>query len=406
MVWFSEDAVTPDMFYQNHLKSVHSVALDAIEDNSLLIQPNGPPHFKTDGLVTQALNYAASVNHIMEHSDFSFQQEQIEPYATKPLLVAIVWAFTGDSKLDTKTQMGLFFQDHSGLDMPPLQKPGASLIDYDVQVSSGDWFAWQSSVPIVDIDTHQVADLDVVIPTLDTLSEMDVVGLNFSSATTPELVLKTFDQHCKYKKTSTWIILPPIQIGKWTVIFCHEINLPAADKYATQKRTLDKVWLKLEYIQFLGACNPPTDPGLVTLSQRLLRHAPLVMVDYPGEASLKQIYGAFNQAVLKVLPSLCGHAEPLTSAMVKFYLSSQKRFMADGQAHYVYSPWELTRWVRGVYESRGDNTSKSGASLKLPSEMAYNRTGRKETQDTCVLLVAGREMEGIKHLRFTRLKGL
>ncbi|KAI8448599.1 hypothetical protein BY996DRAFT_6593131 [Phakopsora pachyrhizi] len=39
-------------------------------------------------------------------------------------------------------------------------------------------------------------------------------------------------------------------------------------------------------------------------------------------------------------------------------------------------------------------------------QMAYNRTERKETQDTCVLLAAGREMEGIKHLRFTRLKGL
>ncbi|CAH7667171.1 hypothetical protein PPACK8108_LOCUS1562 [Phakopsora pachyrhizi] len=57
-------------------------------------------------------------------------------------------------------------------------------------------------------------------------------------------------------------------------------------------------------------------------------------------------------------------------------------------------------------KTRGDNTSKSGASLKLPSEMAYNRTERKETQVTCVLLVADREMGGIKHLRFTRLKGL
>ncbi|CAH7687694.1 hypothetical protein PPACK8108_LOCUS22520 [Phakopsora pachyrhizi] len=163
MVWFSEDAVTPDMFYQNHLKSAHYVALDAIEDNSLLIQPHGhrgdsigeisanlitqgnntkilAPHFETDGLVTHALNYAASVNHIME---FTIAQT-----------------------------------DHSGLDMPPLHKP-------------------------VDIDTHQVPDSDVVIPTLDTLLELDVVGLNFSSATTPELVLKTFDQHCKYKKTST-----------------------------------------------------------------------------------------------------------------------------------------------------------------------------------------------------------
>ncbi|KAI8459260.1 dynein heavy chain, N-terminal region 1-domain-containing protein [Phakopsora pachyrhizi] len=453
MVWFSEDAVTPDMFYQNYLKSAHSVALDAIEDDSLLIEPRGrrgdsigevsanlitqrnitkvlAPHFETDGLVTRALNYAASVDHIMEftiaravstlfslinktirnvldynarHSDFPLQQEQIEAYATKRLLVAIVWAFTGDSKLDTRAQMGFFLRDHSGLDMPPLHEPGASLIDYDVQVSSGDWVAWQNSVPIVEIDTHQVTASDVVIPTLDTvrhedvlyswlsehkplmlcgppgsgktmtlfsalrkLSDMDVVGLNFSSATTPELVLKTFDQHCEYKKTSTGTVLAPIQIGKWIVIFCDEINLPAADKYGTQKvisfirqlvegggfwRPSDKVWIKLERIQFVGACNPPTDPGRVALSQRFLRHAPLVMVDYPGEASLKQIYGTFNRAVLKVLPSLRGHAEPLTSAMVEFYLSSQKRFTADVQAHYVYSPRELTRWVRGVYES-------------------------------------------------------
>ncbi|KAI8456036.1 hypothetical protein BY996DRAFT_6412712 [Phakopsora pachyrhizi] len=352
MVWFSGDAVTPDMFCQNYLKSAHYVALDAIEDNSLLIEPRGhrgdsigkvsanlitqrnitkilAPHFETDSLVTQSLNYAASVNHIMEltiaqavstlfspinktiqnvldynvrHSDFPLQQEQIEAYAKKRFLIATVWAFTGDSKLDTRAQMGFFLRDHSGLDMPPLHEPGASLIDYNIQVSSGNWVAWQSSVPIVEIDTCQVTTSDVVIPTLDSvrhkdvlyswlsehkplilcgppgsgktmtlfsalrkLSEMDVVGLNFSSATAPELVLKTFDQHCG---------------GFW--------------------RPLDKVWIKLERIRFFGDCNPPTDPGQVTLSQRFLRHAPLVMVDYPGEASLKQIYGMFIQAVLKV----------------------------------------------------------------------------------------------------------
>lgn len=37
--------------------------------------------------------------------------------------------------------------------------------------------------------------------------------------------------------------------------------------------------------------------------------------------------------------------------MVSFYLASQKRFTTDMQAHYVYSPRELTRWVRGIYEA-------------------------------------------------------
>ncbi|KNZ50938.1 dynein heavy chain 1, cytosolic, partial [Puccinia sorghi] len=447
MVWFSEDAVTPDMFYENYLKTTHDVALDAIADDMIMDAPTRAKdnsgevpdnlitqrsiievlsaYFQPEGLVTGALQFAAGVDHIMEftvaralstlfslinktirnvldyntrHNDFPLPLDKIRAYCQKRLLIAIVWAFTGDSKLDTRARMGDFLRDHSGLDMPPLSGLEASLIDYDVQVASGDWEPWKNSVPVVDIDTHQVTSSEVVIPTLDTvrheevlyswlsehkplmlcgppgsgktmtlfsalrkLPDMDVVGLNFSSATTPELVLKTFDQHCEYKKTPNGVVLAPVQIGKWIVVFCDEINLPAADKYGTQKvisflrqlvegggfwRPSDKTWIRLERIQFVGACNPPTDPGRVVLTQRFLRHAPLVMVDYPGEASLKQIYGTFNRAALKVVPNLRGHADPLTASMVEFYLASQKRFTSDIQAHYIYSPRELTRWVR------------------------------------------------------------
>ncbi|KAJ1675219.1 dynein heavy chain, partial [Spiromyces aspiralis] len=37
--------------------------------------------------------------------------------------------------------------------------------------------------------------------------------------------------------------------------------------------------------------------------------------------------------------------------MVDVYLASQSRFTPDQQAHYVYSPRELTRWMRGIYEA-------------------------------------------------------
>lgn len=68
--------------------------------------------------------------------------------------------------------------------------------------------------------------------------------------------------------------------------------------------TLDQAWVKLERIQFVGACNPPTDPGRKPLSHRFLRHVPVVYVDYPGELSLKQIYGTFNRAMLRLIPPL------------------------------------------------------------------------------------------------------
>ncbi|GAA6009794.1 hypothetical protein JCM11491_000816 [Sporobolomyces phaffii] len=453
MVWFSDDAVTPPMLYKNYLSSIRSVPLDTADEEAALAvasrqQSTGDDgeaspnlltqrlvankievYFEDDGLVPKALAFASTLDHIMDfthsralttlfsllnkslrniaeynaqHSDFPLQAEQVEAYMTKRLLVGIVWAFTGDSKLDTRASMGDFLRNQSGLDFPPLG-PGGSLIDFDAQVASGDWYSWQNSVPTIEIETQAVTSADVVIPTIDTarheevlyswlsehrplllcgppgsgktmtlfsalrkLPDLDVVGLNFSSATTPELILKTFEQHCEYRKTPNGVILSPIQIGRWLVLFCDEINLPATDTYGTQKvisflrqlvehggfwRTSDKAWVKLENIQIVGACNPPTDPGRVPLTQRFLRHAPLVMVDYPGETSLKQIYGTFARALLKVVPTLRGYADALTNAMVDFYLASQRRFTADQQAHYIYSPRELTRWTRGIYEA-------------------------------------------------------
>ena len=208
-----------------------------------------------------------------------------------------------------------------------------------------------------------------LLSALRSLSDLEVVGLNFSSATTPELMLKTFDHYCEYKREPGGHVLAPTQLSKWLVIFCDEINLPDEDSYGTQRvisflrqcieqggfyrrlNAAEHVWVRLERIQFVGACNPPTDPGRKPLSHRFLRHAPLVYVDYPGELSLKQIYGTFNRAMLRIIPTLRTYAEPLTNAMCEFYLDSQEHFTVDQQPHYIYSPRELTRWVRGICEA-------------------------------------------------------
>ncbi|KAG1825562.1 dynein heavy chain protein 1 [Suillus subaureus] len=453
MIWFSEDVIEPSMVYRHYLNTLSTVPLDADDEDAvdmpgrrvdaLAADASNSANLATqvqiasileryfgDGdLVGSALTFAESIDHIMDftstralhtlfsllnktarnvieynlqHSDFPLAPEKVEQYVTKRLLVSIIWAFSGDAKLDLRAEMGYFLRKQTGIDLPTMGSDN-SLIDFDVQISTGDWIAWQSKVPSIEIDAHAVTSSDIVVPTMDTvrheevlyswlsehkplmlcgppgsgktmtlfsalrkLPDMEVVGLNFSSATTPELILKTFEQYCEYRKTPNGVILAPVQIGRWLVVFCDEINLPAQDKYGTQRvisflrqlvecggywRAKDMAWVKLERIQFVGACNPPTDPGRVPLSHRFLRHAPLVMVDYPGEVSLKQIYGTYNRALLKVVPTLRAYAEPLTDAMVAFYLSSQKRFTTDIQAHYVYSPRELTRWVRGIYEA-------------------------------------------------------
>ncbi|PYH83869.1 hypothetical protein BO82DRAFT_305978 [Aspergillus uvarum CBS 121591] len=383
---------------------------------------------QTDELVLKSLDEAKNYNHIMEftsiralntlfsllnkacrnileyniqHVDFPLDSEQIEAYISKKLLLALVWSFTGDCPLVDRKAFGQFVSALTTTDLPP--DGTSSIIDFDITLPKAEWASWQSQVPSVEINTHSITQTDVVIPTVDTvrhedvlyswlaehkplllcgppgsgktmtlfaalrkLPNMEVVGLNFSSATTPDLLIKTFEQYCEYKKTLNGVVMSPNQIGRWLVIFCDEINLPAPDRYGTQRaisflrqlveqngfwRTSDKTWVTLDRIQFVGACNPPTDAGRTPMAERFLRHAPLIMVDYPGEISLMQIYGTFNSAILKILPLLRGYSESLTKAMVRFYLESQTRFTPQDQPHYVYSPRELTRWVRGVYEA-------------------------------------------------------
>jgi dynein heavy chain 1 len=339
-----------------------------------------------------------------QHSDFPLDVDQVQTYVAKKLLLALVWSFVGDCPLADRRTFGSSMAATSATDMPTLTQE-SSLIDFDITLPNSDWFSWQSHVTGIEIDTHSVTDADVVIPTLDTvrhedilyswlaehkplilcgppgsgktmtlfnalkkLEQMEVVGLNFSSATTPDLLIKTLEQYCGYRKTPNGVMMTPAQVGRWLVIFCDEINLPAPDAYGTPRaisfmrqlveqngfwRRSDNshTWVTLERIQFVGACNPPTDPGRTPLGLRFLRHAPIVMVDYPGEQSLLQIYGTFTNAVLKLQPSLRGYAEPLTKAMVQVYSESHKRFTPDIQPHYIYSPRELTRWMRGIYEA-------------------------------------------------------
>lgn len=383
------------------------------------------PYFEESGLVERTLELARSRPHIMDftrlrvltsffslltkgisdiiehtqmNSELPVQDDYISRYVVNRLLFSIIWGFGGSMSLGEREEYSRYIQKEATTPMPNTSAP---LLDYGVSLEDGNWVQW--AAPVVDVETHKVGSPDVVIPTIDTVRHVEVLrawlaehrplilcgppgsgktmtltntlasfpdfeiaSLNFSSATTPELLLKTFDHFCEFKKNPSGdTILRPSLPGKWLVVFCDEINLPKADKYGTQRiisfirqlveqngfwRTSDHTWVTLERIQFVGACNPPTDAGRVPLSYRFLRHAPLLLVDFPAAPSLAQIYGTFNRALMKLLPPLRAEADPLTTAMVECYLRSQKRFTPDIQAHYIYSPRELSRWVRAMHE--------------------------------------------------------
>lgn len=453
MIWFSEDVMSTKMVVDNFLLQLRNVVIEdhdmsqnAPDFRKILMSPTESqvpeklssallvqkdiadllePHLEEGQLLYQALDFSIQQEHIMSftrframktlfsmlsgtvrsvvqynnnHPDSSMKRDHLKSYVLNSLVFNILWAFTGDAKLESRNALSDFIREH----IHSIEIPSGSLVDYEVQISSGKWAAWQNRVPQIEVDTHRVAAPDVVVPTVDTvrheallnnllaehkplilcgppgsgktmtlfsslrsLTNMQVIGLNFSSATTPELLLKTFDHYCIHERTPNGIVLRPKERG-WLILFCDEINLPSMDNYETIRvisflrqlvehrgfwRTSDHTWIKIDRIQFVGACNPPTDPGRKPLSLRFLRHVPIIYVDYPGESSLKQIYSTFNRAMLRLVPPLRAYSDKLTNVMVGFYLRSQNRFTQDMQPHYIYSPRELTRWVRGICEA-------------------------------------------------------
>ncbi|RLN69358.1 hypothetical protein BBJ29_000235 [Phytophthora kernoviae] len=341
------------------------------------------------------------------HSDFPMTIDQMSRFVPKWFVFSILWGFGGS--MDSANRIDLcdfVVQTLENRVMFPVSGSTSldnSLLEYEVNIDDGEWRQWLRSIPQLDLESHQVLSTDVVVTTVDTIRHVEVLrgwlsqhrplilcgppgsgktmtltstisslpefefaSLNFSSGTSPELILKTFSQYCEYKRTPNGMLLAPNAPEKWLVVFCDEINLPEADRYGTQRvitflrQMIEQggfwlggknAWVRLERIQFVGACNPPTDPGRVPLSLRLLRHAPLLLVDFPSYPSLKQIYGTFNRALLKLTPSLRSYVQPLTDAMVDVYDSNQKKFTAEMQPHYIYSPRELSRWMRALYEA-------------------------------------------------------
>ena len=384
---------------------------------------------RTSSLVIDALEFAMQETHIMEasrgrslhtlktllmqgiglaveydenHPDFPMTGEHMDKFARRWLLHSLMWSFVSGASWDVRKKFGDMLLRTSGIDLPSSEK---SVVDYRVRVSDGEYELWSDSVPRMEIESHRVNATDLVITTTDTVRHTDVLSawmnsrtplilcgppgsgktmtltsvlqsmqgvvftsLNFSSHTTPEIILKAFQQYCKYVRRGRELYLEPAEsLGNdvWLVVFCDEINLPQEDSYGTQRVIMfmrqlveqggfwreDNVWIKISRIQFVGACNPPSDAGRVEMSHRFLRHVPLLLVDFPETDSLMQIYRTFNGGMIKLFPNLRGETDAMTEAMIEVYSENQKRFNSTQQPQYIYSPRELSRWVRGIYEA-------------------------------------------------------
>lgn len=340
--------------------------------------------------------------------DFPISDQNIKDYIEKRFIFSVFWGFGSIMTRLSRKDLSNFICSLQINSIPEFDE-GDTLLDYTSVIDDSAWSQWRNFVTPSDIENKSTDASLVTTPdtlrheelllswihnkrnailcgppgsgktmimtaVLKSLTNYESVALNFSSNTGFDLILKTLEQYCVVNNGSKGFIMKP-KNDKKLIIFCDEINLPANDKYGTQLvvtfmrqlieqngfwRASDHSWIHVENVVFVGACNPPTDPGRVIMTPRFLRHCPVLFVDFPSKDSLLTIYDVFNSSIFKLVPSLAGLSKATTESMVEIFEKSQKRFTPDMQPHYIYSPRELSRWIRAlqtVFLSNGDMTA-------------------------------------------------
>lgn len=413
MVWVGPDVVTNIMRMASGLRILDLPNVEAGSSQEALLQTMRDI---VNALEVETLvSFAASLDHVMEFSAtramttfWTFVQSYVCKMRAlqtetiyKVFLASFLWAFAGDCSQRLRNEFLQWFIDKFPVFSDHLPVSG-TVCDNDLSAISGEWLPWSDIVAPIDLDPDAVVRPDTVVPTSDTVrfealleqlvhirkpvimcgppgsgktmtllnvlrhsENIDVAALNLSKSATPEgTIIKTLEQYCIYKPLADGMSMEPVQIGRWLVLFCDEINLPSYDAYNSHpvssllRSMIEKKgfwnskrqWIKLNRIQFVGACNPPTDVGRIPLPSRFLRHSVILHVGLPEGEPLFHIYERMCGALLKCTTNMRGLGRTLASAMIQVYTASCDTLSAK-KAQYIYSPRELTRWCRGLYSA-------------------------------------------------------
>ncbi len=133
----------------------------------------------SNGLVTKCLEMASKLDHIMDfmrlraldsffsflnqnvrnvitynqQHDFKLSMHQTENYLIKSLLLAVLWSFSGDCLLKNRKELSQFVYKLTSIELP---NDTETLIDYTVELTTGEWYLWSKKVPQIEIESHKI----------------------------------------------------------------------------------------------------------------------------------------------------------------------------------------------------------------------------------------------------------
>lgn len=113
------------------------------------------------------------VTQLVEYSDlhYGLDTAKVEKFISKALLFALCWGCGGAMPLTHRVQycatIASFCTD---IPLPSGLTEEQTLLDYEVRIEDGEWHHWRERVVSIEIDPHQVQDVNLVIETVNLIA--------------------------------------------------------------------------------------------------------------------------------------------------------------------------------------------------------------------------------------------
>lgn len=194
-----------------------------------------------------------------------------------------------------------------------------------------------------------------------------VTTLNCNSQTTADNVIQKLEEACTLTSAQDGRVYRP-KTGDKLVLYLKNINLPKPDMYNScmlidflqQLLTFKGYYnanlefLRVENVHIVCSMNPPTTVGRNPISTRFTAIIKIAYIDYPSSDELVDVYTAYAGAALNSITMVDdtfhepASQKKLAEAMVGIYTKFKEAFSINEHRHYLLTPRELTRWVKGL----------------------------------------------------------
>lgn len=273
MVYYDHDIVSGQMMCHSWLTLLRQKSgNDSSNDNADIYKKAVDffePLFQKDDIVDQVLRLAEKVYHIMDFSisrtvstlisylnvsidaagmhqnyfDMNYQIPSgiLEGYLIKKLVIGLIISTAGDCTYSEKSKIIDMIKSFQIVKFPP-----DDVMQYEVSISTGEWIPFLDRIDKLNTGAINLRHQDTIIRTTDTLyyeslifsfledkksillcgppgcgksmmilsclralPDVGVSVINFSSTTTPQILLKNLINLCNYKKTAYGTTLSP-----------------------------------------------------------------------------------------------------------------------------------------------------------------------------------------------------